>query len=53
VKGVKGREEKSYGANKTQQLDTFRKYTINLIMEVEFRINKYTQTCNPLKPIGN
>jgi hypothetical protein len=35
-----------YSPNKTKQLDTLRKYVVNMIMKVQFRINKHTQVFN-------
>jgi hypothetical protein len=43
TKGVKGRDEKRYSPYKTQQLDTLTKYIVNVIMELQFKINKHSQ----------
>jgi hypothetical protein len=43
------RQEKGkviYSPNKTKLLDTLRKYVVDMIMEMQFRINKHTQVFN-------
>jgi hypothetical protein len=40
---INGRKGKGYSPNQTKQLDTLRKYVVDMIMEVQFRINKHTQ----------
>jgi hypothetical protein len=44
LQAVKGRIGKGQSVNKIQQFNTLKKYAVNRIMEVKFRIGRYSRS---------